>query len=223
VSHATSRRKRHLCTSSPLHRSTLRKICTQFFESLTWCKCKYGQLLLATALRQASFGIACSLICILQVVEVTGRMLTITKSREFAIQLATDNRIAERRIAATALLATAAVFVMRKSFDTIYIRLLQRVTLLCRRVKLAQRAHRLHRLDGDNCHANLNSSSIRTLMSSTFPDKCQLSSKRLSASWCCDPRGPATVSIIVRQGAGILLSGCPSRAISVVRKHVQGI
>lgn len=163
MSHATPRRKQHFCTSSPLHRSTLRKICTQFFEGLTWCKCKYGQLLSATVLCHASFGIACSLICISQVVEVTGRMLTIAKSREFATQLATDTRIAEHRIAASALLATAAVFVMRNSFDSIDIRLLHRVTLLCRRVRLARRAHRLHRLDGDDCHANLDSSSIKTL------------------------------------------------------------
>lgn len=36
-----------------------------------------------------------------------------------------------------------------------------------------------------------------------IPDKCQLSSKRLyirlRASWCCDPRGLATLSIIIRQ------------------------
>lgn len=162
VSHAPSRRKRHLCTSSPLHRSTLRKICKQFFESLTWCKCKRGQLLLALILRLASFSVACSLIRIAQVVEVTGRMLTITKRQESATQLATNNRIAEHRIAATALLATAAVFVMRPGFDSIHVRLLQRVALLCRKVKLAQQTHRLDG-DGDSGHANLDSSSIKTL------------------------------------------------------------
>ncbi|KAF1930350.1 uncharacterized protein M421DRAFT_412429 [Didymella exigua CBS 183.55] len=40
-----------------------------------------------------------------------------------------------------------------------------------------------------------------------FPDNVNCRRSAFSASWCRDPRGPATVSIIVRQGTGILLLG----------------